>query len=127
MVSGDNNNMQDIFMCSTSGGAVRRISQSGRTEGNGDSPIAQGDRIGISYSGTWITYNTNADNLGVLKGNIVLQHTGTGTIIPITDTKGGSTGSPRVSREGAYVIAGCSEKYDTRFPSSGIFVFFPPR
>ncbi len=127
MVSGDNNNMQDIFICSTSGGAVRIISQANRTEGNGDSPITQGDRIGISYSGTWITYNTNADNLGVLKGNIVLQHTRTGTIIPITDTKGGSTGSPRVSREGAYVIAGCSEKYDTRFPSSGIFVFFPPR
>ena len=127
MVSDDNNNMQDIFMCSTSGGAVRRISQVNRTEGNGDSPITQGERIGISYFGTWITYNTNADNLGVLKGNIVLQNTSTGTITPITDTKSGSTARPMVSREGAYVIAGCSEKYDTRFPSSGIFVFFPSR
>ena len=127
MISGDNNNLQDIFMCSTSGGDVRRISQVNSTEGNGDSPIAQGDRIGISYSGIWITYNTNADNLGVLKGNIVLQNTKTGAIIPVTDTKGGSTGSPRVSREGAYIIAGCSEKYDTRFPSSGIFVFFPSK
>ena len=114
-------------MCSASGGSVRRISQGNVGEGNGDSPVNQGERIGISYFGTWITYNTSADNLGVLKGNIVLQNTRTGRIIPVTDTRSGSTARPLVSREGAYVIAGCSEKYDTRFSSSGIFVFFPPR
>ncbi|HEV7781445.1 MAG TPA: hypothetical protein VGO58_09270 [Chitinophagaceae bacterium] len=119
MVPGDDNGMQDIFICNSSGGEVRRIS-----EGNGDSPISQGERIGISYNGNWITYNTNADNLGALKGNIVLQNTRSGKLIPITAINGVSTARPLLSRSGGYIIAGCSEKYDKRFPSSGIFVFY---
>ncbi len=125
MVAGDDNGMQDIFICSSSGGDVRIVSATGSAPGNGDSPISQGERIGISYDGRWITYNTNADNLGVLKGNIVLQNTRSGQIIPVTDTRNGSTARPMLSRGGSYVIAGCSEKYDPRFPSSGIFLFYP--
>jgi len=93
-------------------------------DSNGDSPISQGERIGISYDGKWITYNTNADNLGALKGNIVLQNTVTGEIQAISKTTSGSTARPLVSRTGGYVIAGCSDKYDPRFPSSGLFVFY---
>jgi Tol biopolymer transport system component len=125
MVGGDNNNMQDVFICSTSGGGVRRISKSSSGDTNGDSPISQGEKVGISYDGQWITYNTNADNLGVLKGNIVLQNTQTGQVLPVTNINGGSTARPMLSRGGSYVIAGCSEKYDPRFASSGIFVFYP--
>jgi hypothetical protein len=125
MVGGDNNAMQDVFITDLSSGEVRRVSVGGGIEGNGDSPIGQGERIGVSYDGTWITYNTNADNLGVSKGNIVLQNTKTGKTIPVTTTTSGSTARPMVSSGGAYVIAGCSEKYDPRYPSSGVFVMYP--
>lgn len=124
MVPGDNNEMQDIFICSSSGGDVRRMSKASMADGNGDSPIGQGERIGISYDGTWITYNTNADNLGAIKGNIVVQNTESGKIKAITNTTSGSTARPMISPNGNFVIAGCSEKYDKRFPSSGIFVFY---
>lgn len=124
MVTGDNNEMQDVFICNTSGGDVKRMSKADATNSNGDSPISQGEKIGISYDGSWITYNTNADNLGVLSGNIVLQNTKTGQLIPVTNIKGGSTARPMISRTGSYVVAGCSEKYDKRFLSSGIFVFY---
>ena len=98
----------------------------GITEGDGDSPVGQGERIGISYDGTWISYNTNAANMGVPKGNIVKQNTLTGEIIPVTSLTIGSTARPMISTEGRYVIAGCSEAYDKRFGTSGIFVFFTP-
>ncbi len=125
MVGGDNNGMQDIFICNTSGGNVRRISTVAGGDSNGDSPINQGERVGISYNGQWITYNTNATNLGVPKGNIVLQNTQSGKLIAVTSITRGSTARPVLSRNGSYVIAGCSEKYDPRFATSGIFVFYP--
>ena len=121
IISGDNNGLQDIFLYNIPAGSIKRV---GTTEGDGDSPAGQGERIGISYDGTWITYNTNAANLGVPKGNIVLQNTETGKIIPITKITNGSTARPMLSREGNFVIAGCSEVYDKRFNSSGIFVIY---
>jgi len=125
MVSGDNNKMQDIFMCNNNGLNVRRISvTSNNIEGDGDSPIEQGGRIGISYDGKWVCYNTNAGNLGLAKGNIVLQNTQTGKIIPVTNSIYNTSGRPMISAMAAYVVAGCSEKLDGRFTSSGIFEFF---
>jgi hypothetical protein len=125
IVSGDINGKQDVFVYNVSASSVKRISTAKNgEEGNGDSPINQGEKIGISYDGKWVTYNTAATNFGVLTGNIVLHNTRNGEIIPITNTNGGSTGRPMLSRTGGYVIAGCSEKYDKRFSSSGIFVFY---
>ncbi len=124
VVAGDNNTMQDIFLYNISSGTVKRISTTeNNQESNGDSPIGQGEKIGISYDGNWVTYNTTATNLSVPKGNIVLQNTSTGKIIPVTNLTTGSTGRPLLSKYGSYVIAGCSEKYDIRFPSSGVFAF----
>lgn len=121
----DLNGFQDIYMYNVSTRQVKRISVPGvSSEANGDSPIAQGERIGISYDGRWITYNTTASNMGVPKGNIIMQHTGTGRIIPITQTTAGSTARPMISRHGRFVVAGCSEKYDPRFGSSGLFAFY---
>ena len=125
MVPGDNNKLQDIFICHADGSGVQRLSVgAGNQEADGDSPVEQGGKIGISYDGTWVTYNTAATNLGVAKGNIILQNTRTGKIIPVTNSIYNTTGRPMVSRTGAYVVAGCSEKLDTRFVSSGIFEFF---
>lgn len=125
MVLDDNNGMQDIFLYQIASGKVNRISTGINTlEGNGDSPIGQGEKIGISYDGNWITYNTAASNLGVPKGNIVLQNTRTGKLFPITSTTAGSTSRPMLSKYGSYVVAGCSEKYDKKYASSGIFTFY---
>lgn len=125
IVNDDNNKVQDIFLYNTATSAIKRISSLNNTiEGDGDSPVGQGEKIGISYDGTWITYNTNATNLGVPKGNIVIQNTTSGKIIPITQIVYGSTARPMLSRFGNYVVAGCSEPYDKRFSSSGIFTIF---
>lgn len=125
LVPDDRNRLQDIFMYTVATGQVKRISVGeGGLEGNGDSPVSQGDRIGISYDGSWITYNTAADNLGVPKGNIILQNTITGQRIPITRSAYGSTGRPSISGSGLYVAAGCSGKYDPHFDSSGLFIFY---
>jgi len=127
IVGGDNNSLQDIFLYNISSGGIKRVSTAnGITEADGDSPVGQGERIGISYDGTWISYNTNAANMGVPKGNIVKQNTQTGEIIPVTSLTIGSTARPMISAEGRYVVAGCSEAYDKRFNTSGIFVFFTP-
>ncbi|MBL7725119.1 MAG: PD40 domain-containing protein [Chitinophagaceae bacterium] len=125
IVPDDNNQLQDVFLYNTTTSAIKRVSRLNNTiEGDGDSPISQGEKVGISYDGTWITYNTNATNLGVPKGNIVLQNTESGKIIPITQITHGSTARPMLSRYGNYVVAGCSEPYDKRFSSSGIFAIY---
>jgi Tol biopolymer transport system component len=121
----DRNGMQDIFLYNTGTSSIKRVSiLNNATEGDGDSPITQGERIGISYDGKWITYNTNATNFGVPKGNIVVQNTATGKIMPVTSITAGSTARPMLSRHGYYVVAGCSELYDKRFSSSGLFTFY---
>lgn len=125
LVPEDKNKLQDIYMYTVATRQVKRISVGeGGLDGNGDSPVGQGERIGISYDGSWITYNTAADNLGVPKGNIILQNTITGQRIPITRSAYGSTARPAISGSGLYVAAGCSEKYDRRFASSGLFMFY---
>lgn len=125
IVGEDNNNVQDIFLYNITASSIKRVSRlNNTTEGDGDSPLSQGERIGISYYGNWIAYNTNATNLGVPKGNIVVQNTESGKIIPLTQLTIGSTARPMLSRYGNYVVAGCSEPYDKRFSSSGIFTIF---
>lgn len=124
IVGDDKNEAQDIFLYNTNSGSIKRVSTLNNTEGDGDSPVGQGERIGISYDGNWITYNTNATNLSVPKGNILLQNTTTGKIIPITTLTIGSTARPMLSRHGYYVVAGCSEPYDKRFSSSGLFTIY---
>lgn len=125
VVPGDNNGVQDIFVYNIETGEIKRVSTDKTgLEGNNDSPIGQGERVGISYDGSWISFNTNADNLGVAKGNILLKNTVTNSIVPVTNIATGSTGRPLLSRFGSYVIAGTSEKYDKRYSSSGIITFY---
>jgi Tol biopolymer transport system component len=125
LVPDDRNKMQDIFMYTVATGEVKRISVApGGTEGDGASPFDQGDRIAISYDGSWIAYNTAAGNLGVPKGNIILQQTKTGQIIPVTKSIYGSTARPYLSYSGQYLAAGCGFPSDPRVSSSGLFIFY---
>ena len=123
MVPGDNNNAQDIFLYDNASGSVNRISTGMNGESDGDSPIGQGEQVGISYDGTWISYATGSTNLGVIKGNIILQNTITGRIIPVTNRDNCSTSRPLLSNSGGYVVAGSNLQFDKRFASSGLFVF----
>lgn len=124
IVPDDHNGVQDIFLYNIPAETIKRVSTAGTAEGDGNSPVGQGERIGISYNGTWITYNTNASNLGVPKGNIIKQNTQTGEIIPVTKITSGSTARPMISRYGNYVVTGCSEQYDHHYSSSGIFTIY---
>lgn len=125
LIPDDKNGFQDIYLYDISTRQVKRISvPAANAEGDGDSPLSQGERIGISYDGRWITYNTAATNMVVPKGNIIMQDTETGRIVPVTRFTSGSTGRPMISRYGRFVVAGCSEKYDSRYGSSGLFAIY---
>lgn len=125
LVPDDKNKTQDIFMYTVATGEVKRISVTqGAVEGDGASPFDQGDRIAINYDGSWIAYNTAATNLGVPKGNIILQQTKTGQIIPVTKSIYGSTARPHLSYTGQYLAAGCGFPSDPRVSSSGLFIFY---
>lgn len=122
MVPGDNNNAQDVFVVNTETGAVVCAStdSSGKV-GNGDSPIGQGERIAISYTGSFIAFSTKASSLGVPENNIVLHNMQAGKNIAVTPVIGGSVGVPSITLTAAYVAFGMGTKLDSRFPSSGIF------
>ncbi len=65
MVPDDKNNAQDIFVADTQKDTVIRVSVDSKgIEGNGDSPIGQGQKIAISYDGQCTAFNTKAKNLG---------------------------------------------------------------
>ena len=69
LVENDTNTFQDIFLYDIRNSSLKRISTlENNAESNGDSPILQGGKVGISFDGKWISYNTNASNLGVSKG-----------------------------------------------------------
>ena len=122
MVDGDANKVQDVFVVNVDSGEVKRVSTGkGGLEGNGDSPTGQGEKIGISFDGSYVAFSTSATNLG---GSIVLRNQINGEIIPVTTDGTRGVGRPAVSRNGGYVIFGSGVRLDSRFASSGIFAHF---
>ena len=90
-------------------------------EPNADTPSGQGEKIGISYDGTWVVFSTNAKNLG---GNIVMKNVRTGATRIVATELANGVGRPEISRRGAFVVFGTSGRLDQRFQSSGIFVTY---
>lgn len=122
MVEGDTNKLQDVFVVNTFSGEVKRVSIGKEgIEGNGDSPIGQGEKIGISFDGRLIAFSTGATNLG---GNIILKNITDGETRVISTDGSRGVGRPAVSRNGGYVIFGSGSRLDSRFTSSGIFARF---
>ncbi len=122
IVGGDNNKMQDVFVANADTGQVKRVSVSADgAEGNGDSPIGQGEKIAISFDGTWIAFSTAAKSLG---GNIILKNTSNGETRVVVPEQRFGVGRPAISRNGGYVVFGTGDKLDSRFSSSGIFARF---
>lgn len=122
VVGGDTNKSQDVFVVEIDSGRVSRASVgSDNAEGNGDSPIGQGEKIAISYDGNLIAFSTKATNLG---GNILLRNLSNNQIIPISTETGLTVSQPVMSRNGSFVAFGTSSELDGRFKSSGIFSVF---
>jgi len=125
LVENDTNTFQDIFLYDIRNSSLKRISTlENNAESNGDSPILQGGKVGISFDGKWISYNTNASNLAVSKGNIIVQNTENKKIFTITNTSGIGTGNPVISRKGNFVAVPANKPLDSRFSSSGIFTIY---
>ncbi len=125
MVEGDNNQFQDVFVVDVETGAVTVASFTNEGKpSDGDSPIEQGERVAISYDGTWIAFPTKANNLGAPGSNIILHNRLTGKKSAVTDVKGSYTGKPAMSYSGSYILFGKSANLDTRFPASGLFAHF---
>jgi Tol biopolymer transport system component len=121
MVGEDTNKQQDVFVVNTVSGAVKRVSVGAQGEqGNGDSPAGQGEKIAISFDGSWVAFTTNAANLG---SGIILKNVESGEIRVISSDKPGVS-RPAISRNGGYVVFGTGTRLDGRYSSSGIFANF---
>ena len=125
MVPDDNNNTQDVFVVDVETGAVVRASVTASgAEGDGDSPVGQGEKIAINYDGKWVAFTTKATNLGTLPDNIVMHKMTTGECRAIIAVKGSYVGVPSMSRKGSYITFGMGARLDSRFASSGIFSMY---
>jgi Tol biopolymer transport system component len=124
MVSGDTNKAQDVFVVNTFSGEVKRVSvgKDGIEGVGGDSPAGQGEKIGISFDGSYVAFSTSAKNLG---GELILKNTLNGeTSVIISPENSRGVGRPAISRNGGYVVFGAGSRFDSRFQSSGIFARF---
>ena len=119
MVPGDTNKVQDVFVVNTATGEVKRASVGPNgQQGNADSPAEQGEKVAISYDGSWVAFSTNASNLG---GGIISANVATGETRVVCREKGSR---PAISRNGGYVVFGSGTRLDSRYGSSGIFANF---
>jgi Tol biopolymer transport system component len=125
MISNDNNTFQDVFVVNVETGKVDVASFThDGAPSNGDSPIEQGERVSLSYDGTWVAFPTKATNLGAPGSNIILHNTVTGKKSAVSNVTGSYVGRPSISYNGSYVIFGKSANLDNRFSEAGIFAHF---
>ena len=128
MVPGDNLKYQDVFVYDIDQNKLQVASFTNDNQpGNHDSPIDQGDRLAITFDGTWVAFPTKATNLGAQSSNLILYNTQTGKKQIVTDTRGSYVGRPAISYSGSYVVFGKSEALDQRsgapFGDSGGGIF----
>ena len=130
MVPGDTNGMQDVFVVDTqTGGVVRASVASSGAQGNADSPVGQGERVALSFDGSWVAFTTLSNTLGAGAGgsgvgNVVMHNRVTGETRTVTDQTSGSVGPVAMSRNATYVVFGASTTLDPRFAGSGLFARF---
>lgn len=132
MVPGENLQYQDVFVYDIENNKlqVASFTEAGQP-GNHDSPIDQGDRMAISYDGTWVVFPTKATNLGAQNAsNLALYNTRTGKKKMITDTRGSYISRPAISYSGSYVVFSKNAGLDIRSgvaigdDGGGIFAHF---
>lgn len=119
MTGANSSKNQQVYVVEIeTGKVVRASSDTNDTYGNGDSPIAQGQKVGISYDGQWVLFPTSAKNLG---GNLILKNIHTNQ--RYTFGKPGETGigKPALSKYGHTIVFPTNKTLDKRYGSSGIF------
>lgn len=122
MVHDDVNNFQDVFVYDSFTDSTIMVSNSNDgKQGNGDSPIGQGEKVAITFDGSLVAFSTNASNLGVPAANVVMHNRSTRQNRPVSSVVGSSVGRASMSQQGSYVVFGIGEKLDSRFQSSGIY------
>ena len=129
LVANDTNGFQDVFVKDILTGNVIRasVSTSG-AEGNGNSPIGQGERPSLSADGTWVVFSSSASNLtprSASGSNIVAHNILTGQSIDFVPPSRFGIGSQTVvsgDSLGRFVVFFASDSLDQRFGKSGIFV-----
>ncbi|MEY2918158.1 MAG: hypothetical protein RIS73_1872 [Bacteroidota bacterium] len=125
VVENDTNGMQDVFLTNVDLMSTVRLSTGSTGEqSNADSPIGQGEKVALSFDGNFVAFTTNATNLAVPSGNIVLRNTLSNEIIAVSKEPGASVGRPAISRNGGYVVFGIGARLDGRYSSSGLFANF---
>ena len=125
MVPGDINFFQDVFLYDSNTDSTIIVSNSNEgKQGDADSPIGQGEKIAITFDGSWVAFSTKATNLGVPAGNVVMHNRVTGQNKAVSSVFGTSVGRATLSQQGGYVVFGIGAKLDSRFQSSGIFANF---
>lgn len=125
MVPNDNNKFQDVFVVDVETGKINVASFTDDGQpSNNDSPIEQGERVAISFDGTWVAFPTKATNLGAAASNIILHNTISGKKTAVSNVTGSYVGRPSISYRGSYVLFGKSVNLDNRFSDSGIFAHF---
>lgn len=132
LVFDDHNNRRDVFVVDTQTGVTALASVAGSgSQGNADSMLAESDRPAISYDGTWVAFTTTSSNLGVPvsgpgRGLLLMHNTVTGETRAITsDAHCCVSGSPSMSRSGAYVVFSADGALDPRFSgTTGPFAAF---
>lgn len=122
MIGEDNNSFQDVYVYDINTNTTLLASKDNKgMAGNEDSPIGQGEKIAISFDGSWVAFSTKATNLGVPAVNVVMHNMKTGENRAVSNVTGSSVGRPTISATGGYVVFGIGSKLDSRFQSSGIF------
>jgi hypothetical protein len=124
LVSGDTGGFQDVFVVDTQIQTVTRASvTSAGVQGNADSPVGQGERIAMSYDGSWVAFNTNATNLGTTANNVVMHTPGETRVV--SNQSASYASYVAMSRTGAYAsfLTG-AQGLDSRFNSSGVIARF---
>ncbi|HVE55324.1 MAG TPA: hypothetical protein VNB22_00745 [Pyrinomonadaceae bacterium] len=125
MVSDDTNKLQDVFVVEVDSGKVVRMSGGAEgKQGNGDSPVGQGEKIAISYDGNLVAFSTKATNLG---GNIILRSLAENKTSAVSTETDSTVSPPAMSRNGGYLVFGSNRRLDSRFQSSGIFAVSNPK
>ncbi len=104
LVSGDTNNVTDIFIKDTQTGGVERISvDSSSTQGNGDSSSPS-----ISGDGRYVAFVSSATNLVLNDNNgvadIFLRDTQSDTTTRVSISANGVSWDPVVAQGGGYVV-----------------------
>lgn len=125
VVLNDNNKMQDVFVYDIENNTTATVSvDNNGTEGNGNSPAGQGEKIALSINAEVVVFTSNASNFGTPAGNVVAYRLNEHKMVPVSFLTGAYVSAPEVSRTGKYVVFGSSQPLDKRFVSSGLFAAF---